>query len=175
MPLADQEPVTTLAAFSSEGARPTAWTRGREVLSNAELYWVSTTRPDGRPHLTPLIGVWCDGAMYFCTGPDERKAKNLAQNSHCILTTGCNTLDGLDLVVEGEAAKVSDKAETRSVVDTYEAKYGAQMTSREGTWFGLGDAIRSGEALLYRVVPEVIFGFGKGEMFSQTRWAFSDG
>jgi hypothetical protein len=77
-------------------------------LQGAEVYWLSTARPDGRPHVTPVLGVWLDGALYFCTGPAERKAKNLAQNPNCVLTTGCNGLDGLDLVVEGAAAKVSD-------------------------------------------------------------------
>jgi uncharacterized pyridoxamine 5'-phosphate oxidase family protein len=171
--MAEREPVTTLADFSSDGAVPTAWTQGREVLEDAELYWVSTVRPDGRPHVTPLLGVWLDGAMYFCTGSNERKAKNLTQNSHCILSTGCNKLDGLDLVVEGEVAKVGDETELRSVAGVYEAKYGAHFTAPEGTWFGLGDSIRSGEVLLYRVTPATVFGFGKGGPFSQTRWGFS--
>lgn len=62
-------------------------------------------RPDGRPHFSTLLGVWLDGALYSCAGPGERKAKNLAQNPHCILTTGRNDLaDGVDLVVEGDAA-----------------------------------------------------------------------
>ena len=42
----------------------------------------------------------------------------------------------------------------------------------EGTWFGLGDAIRSGDALVYQVVPATAFGFEKGQQFSQTRWRF---
>ena len=44
------------------------------------MYWLSTVRPDGRPHVTPLMSVWLEGALYFCTGPDERKAKNLVRN-----------------------------------------------------------------------------------------------
>jgi hypothetical protein len=171
--MAEREPVTTLAGFSSDGAVPTAWTQGRDVLEDAEVYWVSTVRPDGRPHVTPLLGVWLDGAMYFCTGSTERKAKNLTRNAHCILTTGCNNLAGLDLVVEGDVAEVSDKSELRSVADGYEAKYGAHFTAPEGTWFGLGDSIRSGEVLLYRVAPATVFGFAKGKPFSQTRWSFS--
>jgi nitroimidazol reductase NimA-like FMN-containing flavoprotein (pyridoxamine 5'-phosphate oxidase superfamily) len=149
--------------------------RGRERgdLQDAQVFWLSTVRPGGRPHVTPLLGVWLDGALYFCTGPTERKAKNLAQNPQCVLTTGCNQLDGLDLVVEGEAAKVSDEAELRSVADTYETKYGRHFTAPEGTWFGLGDNIRAGAALVYRVTPSTAFGFGKGKQFSQTRWRFS--
>jgi nitroimidazol reductase NimA-like FMN-containing flavoprotein (pyridoxamine 5'-phosphate oxidase superfamily) len=156
--------------FSSKGATPTAWTEGRRHIDEAQVFWLSTVRPDGRPHVTPLLAVWRDDAMYFCTGPDERKARNLKQNPHCILTTGQNGLDGLDIVIEGDAVEVSDAAELGQVADSYESKYGPRLTSPEGTWFGLSDTIRRGEALLYRVTPTIILGFGKGEQFSQTRW-----
>jgi hypothetical protein len=119
------------------------------------------------------LGVWLNGALYFCTGPEERKAKNLAQNQSCVLTTGRNDLKGLDLVVEGQALIVEDAAERRSVADTFESKYGSQFSSPDGTWAGLGDAIRGGEVLLYRVNPSTAFGFGKGGPYSQTRWRFS--
>lgn len=89
--MAGNEPVTELnQAFSDEHATWTPWTEARTHLEQAEIFWLSTVRPDGRPHVTPLIAVWLDGAMHFCTGADERKAKNIAQNPHCILTTGCN-------------------------------------------------------------------------------------
>src|ERR1035441_7579819 len=101
------------------------------------------------------------------TGPDERKAKNLEQNPQCILTTGQNGLDGLDVVVEGRVVEVGDGAELEQVANTYESKYGARFTAPEGTWFGLSDAIRAGKALVYRVTPTTILGFAKGEQFSQ--------
>jgi uncharacterized pyridoxamine 5'-phosphate oxidase family protein len=169
------DPVTTLSPFSSVDAVPTAWTQGSSELRDAEVYWLSTVRPDGRPHVTPLLGIWQDSALYFCTGSDERKAKNLAQNQHCILTTGRNTLaDGVDVVLEGEATIVEDVAELGCIADAYESKYGARFTAPEGTWFGLGDAIRDGGALVYRVVPSTAFGFEKGQQFSQTRWRFPE-
>ena len=171
--MTEHKPMTDLSAFSSEGAVPTDWAQGLGDLRSAELYWLTTVRPDGRPHVTPLIAIWLDGAMYFCTGADERKAKNLAQNAQCILTTGRNTLGGLDLVVEGEASEVRDTAELRAVADTYESKYGRHFTSPEGTWFGLGDSIRTGDVLVYRVPTSTAFGFGKGKQFSETRWRFS--
>jgi hypothetical protein len=168
-------PVTELdAGFSSEGAQPTNWAQARQHIEDAQVFWLSTVRPDGRPHVTPLLSVWHDDAMYFCTGPDERKAKNLQQNPHCILTTGQNGLDGgLDVVVEGQAVEVGDGAELGQVANAYESKYGARFTAPEGTWFGLGDAIRRGEALVYRVMPTIVLGFAKGEQFSQTRWRFA--
>lgn len=172
--MAELEPVTELSAFSSKDAIATPWPQARPVLQDAKLYWLSTVRPDGRPHVTPLLGIWLAGALYFCTGATERKARNLDQNPHCILTTGRNQIeDGLDLVVEGAAAKVSDAAELRRVADTFESKYGSHFTAPEGTWFGLGDAIRTGDAAVYRVAPTVAFGFGKGKSFSETRWRFA--
>ena len=171
--MGEQEPVTELSSFSSPGASATTWERGRRELQDAELFWLSTVRPDGRPHVTPLLGVWLDGALYFCTGPDERKAKNLERNLGCVLTTGRNNLHGLDLVIEGQATFVSDGAERGLVADTFESKYGAHFEEPDGTWAGLGDAIREGHVLLYRVAPSTAFGFGKGDQYSQTRWSFS--
>src|SRR3712207_3808253 len=124
--MTDVRPVTELdPRFSSGDATPTSWAEGRERLGRAELYWLSTVRPDGSPHVTPLLAVWLDGAMYFCTGPEERKARNLAGNPSCVLTTGCNALgEGLDLVVEGEARRLTDDAGLRRVAEAYLSKYG---------------------------------------------------
>ena len=106
------DPVTTLdTRFSMEGAPAVPWPDARQALEEAGTYWLSTVRSDGRPHVTTLIAMWNGDALYFSTGPTEQKCKNLEQNPHCIVTTGCNRLDdGLDLVVEGEAVRVTDDA-----------------------------------------------------------------
>jgi hypothetical protein len=78
----------------------------------------------------------------------------------------------VDLVLEGRAVLVGDPVERERAAGTYESKYGAHFAP-DGTWPGLGDAIRSGEALLFRVAPSTTFGFGKGVPYSQTRWFFS--
>lgn len=51
--------------FSSPDATPTPWAVARGHLEKAEIYWLSTVRPDGRPHVTPVVAVWLDGALYF--------------------------------------------------------------------------------------------------------------
>ena len=79
------------------------------MLVSAELFWISTVRTSGRPHVTPLPAVWRDGALYFCTAPGEQKALNLRANEECALTTGDNGWKtGLDVVVEGRAERVTD-------------------------------------------------------------------
>src|SRR5664279_1472934 len=126
----EREPVVELQAFSSPGAAETPWVQGREQLADAQLYWLTTVRPDGRPHVTPLLGVWSEGGLYFCTGSTERKAKNLSQNANCILTTGRNDLEGgLDVVAEGEAAVVTDDSELDHVAGVFETKYGSRFTA----------------------------------------------
>jgi nitroimidazol reductase NimA-like FMN-containing flavoprotein (pyridoxamine 5'-phosphate oxidase superfamily) len=126
--MARTEPVVELdPRYGEEGVPATEWADARGRLENAELYWVTTVRRDGRPHVTPLIAVWHDDALYFCTGPTEQKAKNIARNPHCILMTGCNALhEGIDLVVEGDATKVSDDVKLRRIADAYESKYGTE-------------------------------------------------
>ena len=175
--MGSMEPVAELdVRYSSVGVAAQDWTQVVRLLEAAEVFWLSTVRPDGCPHVTPLLSVWLDGALYFCTGPGERKAKNLLGNAQCVLTTGRNRLsDGMDVVVEGKAVKVDDDAEFRSIADAYEAKYGQYFTSPEGTWSGLADSIRGGEALGYRVSPSKVLGFDKGKQYSQTRWRFEQG
>jgi hypothetical protein len=168
----DIEPVTELGANSSPGAEAIPWALALEMLTRAELFWLSTVRPDGRPHVTPLLGIWHGGALYFTTGDRERKAHNLRANGQCVATTGTNTLDGLDIVVEGTARHVTEPDERYAVADAYERKYARHVTSPDGTWHGLPAAIRSGDALLYRVDPAVGFAFGKGAVYSQTRYRF---
>jgi len=167
----ENTPATALdPRFSSPNATPTAWGTARERLESAELYWLTTVRPDGRPHVTPLIAVWMDDALYFCTGPTERKAKNLAGNAQVVITTGCNVLaKGLDLVVEGEAVNVSDEARLQRLSDAYVSKYGSDwhFTVRDGAFHHEG-----GQALVFEIAPTTVFGFHKGEAGGQTRWRF---
>ena len=135
-----QMPVTDLdQRYSGEGTSATEWTEGRRRLEEAQLYWLVTVCPDGRPHVTPLISVAMDGARYFATGPEERKAKNLAENPHCILLTGNNTWDeGPDVVLEGDASTVTDEALLQRIADAYLAKYGEawRFTVRDGAFAG---------------------------------------
>ena len=113
------DPTTELdPQFSEPDAAPVGWDEARTQLERAELYWLSTVRPDGRPHVTPLIAVWFEGALHICTGPEERKARNIRSNVHCVVTTGCNTLhEGLDVVIEGDAIRVNDDARLQRIAD----------------------------------------------------------
>ena len=84
-------PTTSLdSRFSDPAATPTSWDDTVKAIETAELFWITTVRADGRPHVTPLPAIWLDGALHFCTGAAEQKGVNLARNPHCTLTTGNN-------------------------------------------------------------------------------------
>jgi nitroimidazol reductase NimA-like FMN-containing flavoprotein (pyridoxamine 5'-phosphate oxidase superfamily) len=176
--MTESQPSTTLHPdYSDADATATPWEQARDQLAAAGIYWLSTVRPDGRPHVTPLLAIWLDGALYFSTGPEERKAHNLAGNPHVVLTTGTNAAqDGLDLVVEGEAVAEHDESVLRRAADAWVAKYGEfwRFEVQDGAFRHPG----GGRALVFRVAPRVAFGFGRGPSFeaggySQTRWRFS--
>jgi nitroimidazol reductase NimA-like FMN-containing flavoprotein (pyridoxamine 5'-phosphate oxidase superfamily) len=162
------EPVTELdPRFSDPSAEATTWPTARAVLEGAQLSWVSTVRADGRPHVTPLVAVWLDGAIHFCTGPSEQKAVNLSTNPHVVLTTGCNRWDqGLDVMVEGEARPITDRSTLGRLAAVWAAKW-------DGRWhFDVTDGgfkHEAGTALVFAVEPSKVLAFGKGGTFSHTR------
>jgi general stress protein 26 len=167
-----KKPTTDLnSGFSSPDAAPTPWAEAIKQLEQAGICWLSTVRPDGRPHVTPLAAVWLDGAIYFCTGNSERKTRNLAQNPHVVVTTGCNAFgEGLDVVIEGDAVRTTDEAILQRFTDQLRAKYGTffDFQVRDG-----GVAGEDGDvAPVFEVAPTRAFGFARGEQFSQTRWTF---
>lgn len=166
------EPLATLdGRYSAPGAAATLWDDARQMLESAEISWLTTVRADGRPHVTPLIAVWLDDAMYFATGEDEQKAKNLLRNAACALTTGCNGIGGgLDIVVEGTAVRVINQGQLTRAAEAIAVKYGEDW--RFGVRADVLEGRQGNVAWLFRVRPVKVLGFGKGDPFSQTTWRF---
>ena len=166
-------PQTSLGPFSSPGATRAPWEATEWALRRIQKFQLCTVRPDGRPHVTPVLAIWALDAMWFTTGDNEQKAKNLSANQHCALITGTGTLTGVDYVIEGTASLVTDHATRQSVATEFEQAYGWQLTREDGTWYQLGDAVRSGTVQLYRVQPSQAFAFATGSESSQTRYRWS--
>lgn len=139
-----------------EGMLPWAWTVER--LQTPRNYWLSTTRPDGRPHVMPIWCIWINNALYFSTGAQSRKARNLAANPHCVISV---EHDEGSVMVEGTAHIIATESAPPEAFTTYKAKYDWELDPQMGP--------------LYRIEPRVIFGFSNvpGEYAgSATRWQF---
>jgi general stress protein 26 len=156
--------------FSDPEAGATPWPDAERVLQMAELYWITTVRGDGRPHVTPLIGVYQDGAMHFCTGLQEQKARNLERRQQVALTTGNNSwAQGLDVVVEGAATRVTAGDALQRLADAYVAKYGSDWRFEVGDGvFGAGDDA----VAVFRIEPDKVLAFAK-EPHAQTTYRFT--
>lgn len=164
------EPAAELnESFSEPGAAAPPWAEVVDVLWKAEMFWLSTVRRDGRPHVTPLPAIWLDGSLYFCVGSHEQKARNLQSNPRCILTTGTNQLrSGLDVIVEGTAARVNDTTRLHRLAELWKSKLDWDFQVTDG---GFGDP-DGRNALVFGVTPTKVLAFGKSP-YSQSRYRFT--
>jgi general stress protein 26 len=165
------------ARFSDPTATAVPWSEVLRVFEENEIFWLSTVRKDGRPHVTPLPAMWLDGALHFCTGPEEQKAKNMEHDDHVVLTTGTPAFkEGLDVVVEGRAVRVTDEPLLQRLAEMWNEKLDWPFEATDGGFRDRpseaagSDVEGHGIAHVFAVAPTKVLAFGKGEPFSQTRF-----
>ncbi|MFB4295442.1 pyridoxamine 5'-phosphate oxidase family protein [Actinomadura sp. NTSP31] len=174
--MTDREPidVSDLDIYDSGGPMP--WERARTALAKGlprmeTPAFLGTVRPDGRPHSAGIGALWHDGDLYFTSGPGTRKSRNLAENPACTLSA---RLEGLDLILEGEAARVTDPAVLEPVAAAY----------REGGWPAQvdGDAFTAPYSAqsagpppwhVFRFTVHAAIGVAFVEPYAATRWTFT--
>ena len=152
--------------FGDPEATAPSWESVEALLDRAELYWLTTVRSDGRPHVTPLVGVWTDGRFAFCTGVGEQKHVNLQHSPLVAVTTGSNGWkSGTDVVVEGTAQRVTGRERLRALAGAWLRKYGDDWGwDADDEGFTDGDGSRP---WVYVVPPVKVIAFGK-DPHSQT-------
>lgn len=158
------------------GSAELAWSRALDILASdtptADLtFFVATVRPNGRPHSAGVGAVWVDGALYFKGGPATRRSRNLAANPACSVSV---RLRGLDLVLEGDAHRVTDSATLERVAAVY--RTGGWPASVEGDALTAPfSAPSAGPAPwhLYRLTLHTAFGVASAEPHGATRWDFA--
>lgn len=113
------------------------------------------------------MGAWVDDAFVFCTGPEEQKAQNLTHCTAVTVTTGVNMCnDGLDLVVEGNAERVTGLDTLTRLADEIREKYDGEWDYTPGEdGFGHGGHV----AHVFRVSPAKVLAFAKSP-HGQTRF-----
>ncbi len=159
------------AADQADEAPPTPWEQALARLEKAGTYWLATVRPDGRPHVVPLLAVVVDGAVHFCAHDASRKMRNLAADPRCVITA---SEDSLDIVVEGEASAVRDEGALRRVAEAYGAKYGWLPEVRNGGLWADGAPTAGPPPYRVQVLTAVkAFGFPSDDGLVPTRWVFA--
>jgi hypothetical protein len=139
-----------------------SWNWAVERLEKSHNYWISTARPDGRPHLMVVWGIWWNGAFWFSTGPKTRKAKNIAAQPHCVF--GTEKADEA-VIVEGRATEITDRAQWKRMGEVYDKKYGGKLLPM----------LDSSGGSVFRIEPKVAFGqdeHAENYVDAATRWTF---
>ena len=138
--------------------------------ANDRTFWLATVRPDGRPHATAFGGLWLDDRVYLVSGPGTRKSRNLAANPACVVTV---SLDDIDLVIEGQAARVTDPATLERLAGAYRDQGWPAEVSGDA-FVAPYSAPSAGPPpwFLYEIVPVTVFGVATTEPGGAMRWRF---
>lgn len=148
-----------LPADQGSGLLP--WAEAERRLTASHDYWVATVRPDGRPHVMPVWGVWAAGRLWFSSGRRSRKARDVEADPRCTITTDDARSP---VVVDGVAARVTRPEEIAVFVAAMNVKYDAGMTT------DFQDPEVNGT---YVVTPERVIAMSEGDFTgSPTRWRF---
>ena len=156
------------------GHAPIPWSRALKQLDAGDggIYWLATTRPDGEPHLTAVGGLWDGGNVYFVSGAQTRKSRDLAKHPRCVMSV---SLKDLDLVIEGTARKVTDDATLKRLAKRY-GERGWPATVQGGAFTYEYSAPSAGPPPwdLYAIKPVTAFGVATAEPHGASRWRFGD-
>src|SRR4029450_4255590 len=125
------EPIST-RNLDRYGSAELPWSRPRDILASDTpevdlTFFVTTGRAGGGGHAAGVGSVWVDGALYFTSGPGTLKSRNLAGNPACSVSV---RLRGIDLVLEGEAHRVTEASTLERVAAVY--RTGGWPASVEG-------------------------------------------
>lgn len=168
-------PVSTRldSRFSDPAAVATTWEETERALERAQVFRLTTVRADGRPHMTPVVAVWGEGAVHFHTGDGEQKYLNLQSNQNVVLSIGGEDWDrGLDVIVEGRAVHVTDQAVLEGLVGLWADKWDGRWTLVAGADGAVHDTDFGGTSQLFTVVPSKVFAHAKGDPFGATTHRF---
>jgi PPOX class probable F420-dependent enzyme len=144
-----------------EGTGLLPWSWAEERFARSRNYWLATVRPDGRPHVMPVWGVWDGEAFWFSSSLGSRKARNLRADPHCVV----NTEDAVDpVVLEGLAVVVTEPTALARMLALENAKYDTDYSI---------DLLDPAVNATVRVRPQRAFGLtGQDFAGSPTRWTF---
>jgi hypothetical protein len=151
----------------TKGLLPWSWAEQR--LKKSHNYWVTTVKittaisdEPPKPHTMVVWGLWQDGRFLFSSGSTSRKARNLAQNSNCIV---CTEHAQEAIIVEG-IAEIADVAARRRFLPVYEKKYKFDMGKMKDDIFSMKEPV-------FAVRPRIVFALWEKHFQSKsTRWKF---
>ena len=97
-----------------------------ERLRKETVIWLSTVRPNGRPHLVPVWFFWDGTTILIFSQPNAQKVRDIRHNSSVMLALD-TAQEGDDVVlIEGDAVLL-DPASVNATQSAYAQKYESWM------------------------------------------------
>ena len=148
-------------AGPTDGTGLLPWSWATERLTRSHDYWVATVRPDGRPHVMPVWGVWDEDAVWFSSSNGARKSRNIAADARSVVTTS----DPYEpVVVDGTAERRAGAEAIARFAQLVNAKYDVDYPV---TFYD------PAENSVFRVTPNTVIGLTESDFTgSPTRWSF---
>jgi Pyridoxamine 5'-phosphate oxidase len=150
------------------------WSRARDALAAVPTpditYFLGTCRPDGTPHAAGVGAMWLAGDLYFTSSRAARKARDLAVNPRCTIS---GRLPGIDLVLDGTAAGVTDPETLEQVAAGYRASgWPAEVDGDALTAPFNAPSAGPPPWHVYRFAFHTVVGVATVEPYGATRWRF---
>ncbi|MEI2778446.1 MAG: pyridoxamine 5'-phosphate oxidase family protein [Tetrasphaera sp.] len=107
----------------------------QQRLESDIIGWLTTVRPDGRPHAVPVWFLWQGNRALIMSEPITQKVENVRNAPHTLLHLHTDETGNGVVVLTGTAA-ISNRSSTEwlpEIRESYTAKYAAAMER-----FGMG-------------------------------------
>ncbi len=157
------------------GDPPLPWERVLKALVSTKgdehtMVVLGSIRPDGRPHAAFIGAMWIDDAMHVVSGPSTQKSINVAAHSACTLSAH---LPSVDVVIDGEAQRVTDAAALERIAAEYrEAGWPAEFHPEGLTAPYSAPSAGTPPYWVYKIVPHQLVAVATEEPSGATRWTF---
>lgn len=136
------------------------WSWVSQQLLKSQNYWICSTRPDSRPHAAPVWGVVIDDIIYFGTGKNAVKTRNLQANPQVVvhLESGDDSV-----IIEGEVIEIRDLSILEKMASLYPTKYPSFKPTAQELQANMN----------YAVKPKMVMAWKESDFpKTATRWLF---
>lgn len=122
-----------------------------QLIERERVCRVATVNENGMPHLVPVCAVLANGRIYFASGNDARKVKNLEKNPQVAVTVDLYSDDWAHIkgvMVQGTVKLFARGPRFRKIRDLLYVKYPQYRTDA---------ALATSDSVVVEVTPTAVF------------------
>lgn len=127
-----------------------------ERLRSEIMIWLSSVRPDGRPHLVPVWFLWDGETILIFSRPNTQKLRNLQHNQNVMLALDTARQGGDILMIEGKA-EILKEPTSAFISSEYAEKYKERMARLHMK----PEAMAQDYSVAIRITPTKFLGHGE--------------